>query len=95
MGTFTGKFASGAKVAVQGLYSGAFYIKAQGAVYAASGSCELVSGKKAKFRMVFDDDASYVLTGTITRAQNGSRTMNALELKRGKVIDKLSLSAVR
>ena len=90
-----GKFASGAKVVIQVTTGGTLYIKAQGAIYAADGTCDLVTSKKAQFRVVFNDDSAYALKGTIVRIKGDRRTLSGIELKNGKAIDRVSLNSTR
>lgn len=95
VGTFSGKFASGEKVALQFQADGTILLRARGQAYPASGSCEIVAKKKAQFNFTLSSDSRYQFTGTIVQSAKGAKTVSGREIKAGKAIDKISLSASR
>lgn len=93
VGTYSGKFVSGEKAALVFRADGSIYLKARGQAYAASGSCVLVTKKKAQFQITLDDNAAYGFSGTIVKAADGSKVVSAQQLKNGRAIDRLALSS--
>lgn len=94
-GTFSGKFASGEKAAVVIREDGSFALRARGEEYSASGSCSSVSSTKATVSFNLDDDANYSFTGEITVGSDQSKSLNLVQRKSGRQIDKLILKQSR